>query len=178
MQPPHPNTYWVRSGIFLAGEYPRALHHEESLEKLRLLIIAGITDFIDLTTPEDGLMPYEDLLLLVGDERTRYHRFPIPDLGVPHSDVETVRILDTIDALLDSGRAVYLHCWGGIGRTGTIVGCWLARHDPMRDPLLALRDVWKANRKSHYTESPETEAQRRYIRQWRDRDPHSSSLSP
>lgn len=23
---------------------------------------------------------------------------------------------------------VYLHCWGGIGRTGTIVGCWLARN--------------------------------------------------
>ena len=21
-----------------------------------------------------------------------------------------------------------MHCWGGVGRTGTTVGCWLVRH--------------------------------------------------
>ena len=38
------------------------------------------------------------------------------------------RILDDVDAALADGGAVYVHCWGGIGRTGTVVGCWLVRH--------------------------------------------------
>ena len=28
-------------------------------------------------------------------------------------------ILDAVDRALAAGRNVYLHCWGGIGRTGT-----------------------------------------------------------
>jgi len=32
-------------------------------------------------------------------------------------------ILDTIDAALSAKRIVYVHCWGGVGRTGTVIGC-------------------------------------------------------
>ena len=32
---------------------------------------------------------------------------------------------------------VYVHCWGGIGRTGTVVGCWLVRHGMTGDEALA-----------------------------------------
>src|SRR5260370_9653635 len=37
-------------------------------------------------------------------------------------------ILDTIDGEIARGKAVYVHCWGGHGRTGVVVGCWLQRH--------------------------------------------------
>ena len=33
-------------------------------------------------------------------------------------------VLTLIEEALVRG-AVYVHCWGGIGRTGTVVGCWL-----------------------------------------------------
>ena len=39
-----------------------------------------------------------------------------------------VEILDAIDDDLAGGHNVYVHCWGGVGRTGTVVGCWLIRH--------------------------------------------------
>ena len=39
-----------------------------------------------------------------------------------------VEILDAIDDDLAVGHNVYVHCWGGVGRTGTVVGCWLIRH--------------------------------------------------
>ena len=45
-------------------------------------------------------------------------------------------ILDAIDAALDGGKTVYVHCWGGVGRTGTVVGCWLVRHGKTGDEAL------------------------------------------
>jgi protein-tyrosine phosphatase len=32
-------------------------------------------------------------------------------------------ILDAIDESMTAGKPVYVHCWGGMGRTGTVIGC-------------------------------------------------------
>ncbi|GIT00631.1 MAG: hypothetical protein CM1200mP26_23430 [Acidimicrobiales bacterium] len=54
---------------------------------------------------------------------------PIPDMGLPSGGPdEMARILDNLDGALTAGGKAYVHCWGGLGRTGTVVGCWLARH--------------------------------------------------
>eukprot|EP00957_Ditylum_brightwellii_P066906 5077990-Ditylum_brightwellii.AAC.1 len=38
------------------------------------------------------------------------------------------RILDTIDETIwEQNHTVYVHCKGGIGRTGTAVGCFLVQ---------------------------------------------------
>jgi hypothetical protein len=39
-----------------------------------------------------------------------------------------MRILDDIDEARARGGTAYVHCWGGVGRTGTVIGCWLMRH--------------------------------------------------
>ena len=52
------NTYWVDHGRFLAGEYPGAPSRNEAAHKLRILLKAGISHFIDLTEPYEGLAPY------------------------------------------------------------------------------------------------------------------------
>ena len=46
-------------------------------------------------------------------------------------------VLDTIDAELDAGGVVYVHCWAGCGRTGVVVGCWLVRHGAEPESALA-----------------------------------------
>ncbi|WP_374108489.1 hypothetical protein [Nostoc sp. XA010] len=33
--------------------------------------------------------------------------------------------LPPIDRALNGQEKVYVHCWGGIGRTGIVVGCYL-----------------------------------------------------
>ena len=39
---------------------------------------------------------------------------------------------------------VYVHCWGGIGRTGTTVGCWFVRHGRTGDQALAeIAERWQ-----------------------------------
>jgi len=58
-------------------------------------------------------------------------------------------------------------CWGGVGRTGVIVGCWSARHGGQ--PALArLRELWKQCPKSQNRGSPETAAQEKYVAGWRE----------
>jgi protein-tyrosine phosphatase len=70
---------------------------------------------------------------------------------------------------LAQGQNVYVHCWGGVGRTGAIICCWLARHG--YDGAAAvekLRELWKACPKSRLRSSPETFEQERYILDWNE----------
>ena len=121
------HAWWVEPGRLLAGEYPGALTPEKAAAKARLLIEAGVGSIIDLTTPEDHLDSYREHLERAADEArraVRHFSHPIPDNGViDHAGYD--RILATIRDEIDSGRVVYLHCWGGKGRTSTVVGCLL-----------------------------------------------------
>ncbi|MEZ4622417.1 MAG: hypothetical protein R2867_43905 [Caldilineaceae bacterium] len=60
---PHDNCYWVIPGRFMAGEYPGAYRATVARQRLQSYLAAGITEFIDLTHPNDGLAPYENILL-------------------------------------------------------------------------------------------------------------------
>lgn len=163
---PIPHCYWVVPGKLLAGEYPRTPYEQSSREKLKQLTDAGVTAFIDLTEADEFLEPYDHLL----DKQSQTHqRFAIRDMSIPRSRDLTMQALDTIDAHLEAGETVYVHCWGGVGRTGTIIGCWLARHhEPGQAALDRLADLWRANPKSSYRRSPETPEQRHYVREWRE----------
>ena len=168
--PPRPieHCYWVATGELpgrlLAGEYPRNKDEASSRVKLAQLVAAGVTAFIDLTESDEGLAPYAQLL-----DGASHQRFPIRDVSVPGTPELTIAALDAIDQHLAEGRTVYVHCWGGVGRTGTIIGCWLARHGELGDAALErLGELWQANPKSCYRQSPETGEQRRYVRDWRE----------
>ena len=116
------DSYRVADGL-LAGRYPGASDPDETARRLALFDDHGVSIYVDLTHPADCLEPYERLIR-PGRRRIAH---PIVDLGtttIPHM----TRILDDVDAALDAGGSVYVRCWGGIGRTGTVVGCWLVRH--------------------------------------------------
>ncbi|MGH7461657.1 MAG: protein-tyrosine phosphatase family protein [Longimicrobiales bacterium] len=152
----------------IAGDYPfhRIVQHGRT--KLASCIAAGVTAFVDLTSPEDRLIPYQDQLFRDCTSARRYS-FPIRDLGVPTVELMG-RILDTIDSELSSGATVYLHCWGGVGRTGTVAGCYLRRQG--WDPDEALAEVGRLfatmpeAKTIQHAGSPETHEQREFVRAW------------
>jgi protein-tyrosine phosphatase len=174
-----PNSYWVIPGVFAAGEYPGAVTTENAAVKLAHLLEAGIDLFVDLTE-ENELEPYDAILLRDAaerDPRVTYMRMPIVDMNVPMQD-EMAAILDAIDSAVSAGRRVYLHCWGGIGRTGTVVGCYLVRHGYTgADALQRVAELFSVMPKSVFYRSPQTDAQCTFVREWVETD-SATRLSP
>lgn len=170
---PFENSYAVPDTRLFAGEYPGALEEKDARRKLARLLDAGVTVFIDLTSPEDGLQPYEPLLRsFAGGRSVDRHQFPIPDVGITGTD-RIARILDAIDSALRTRQGVYVHCWGGVGRTGMIVGCWLVRHGRTGEEALALVDqlfhsMPDEKTRRHTSGSPETPKQRSVVLGWAD----------
>lgn len=167
--PPADWMYWVVEDQLLAGPYPGSSVPQDHRIKIATLVDAGIATIINLMEgPElQRFVPYEPIFRELAGEQVRFLRFPIPDAGVPSRDL-MLSILDVIDESMKRGRPVYVHCWGGVGRTGTVVGCWLLRHglataDDVLSKLTQLRrkDVRRGRR-----ESPETPEQREFVRGW------------
>ena len=165
------NTYWVVPGRFAAGEYPGAASRQQAAGRLRTLLRAGVDHFINLTERHEPLEPYAGIAAQEAgqlDMTVVHARHPIGDMRVPRRPQQTADILDAIDEALADGRNVYVHCWGGIGRTGTVVGCWLVRHGMTGDEALAqIAEWWRGMEKRYiHPRSPQTREQRNYIRNW------------
>jgi protein-tyrosine phosphatase len=124
------DAFWVYEGTLMAGPYPGSKNAKEAMAKLEALVSAGAHDFLDLTEPGE-LEPYEDLLPDEASGKPTYQRFPIQDVNIPTEEVMR-GALAAVRASLSAGRVPYVHCWGGVGRTGTLVGC-LLREDGVSD---------------------------------------------
>jgi len=128
--PPFPNSYWVAPGLFLAGPFPGDLDTGLATAKLKALAQVGIRTVVNLQPEEErggGGAAFPDLTASLSGLGINVSRFPIADMDVPGTATLST-ILDTIDEEIARGKAVYVHCWGGHGRTGVVVGCWLQRH--------------------------------------------------
>ena len=132
---PFANTYWVIPHQFLAGEHPSELDERITVEKLAALLDAGVRSFVNLTEEREKMQCYSHLLQTLATDRriaVEILRIPIPDRGVPSA--ETLRsILDVIDGSVAKKNPVFVHCFAGVGRTGTIVGCYLKRHGQAKE---------------------------------------------
>jgi ADP-ribosyl-[dinitrogen reductase] hydrolase len=168
--PPLPNTYWVEPGRLLAGEYPATSSRTDTLARLNKLLAAGVTTFVDLTEAGE-LPPYESLLENVKTATgadVAYVRLPIRDHSIPESREAMVAIHEYLDHAFDGGQCVYLHCHAGVGRTGTVLGCYFVQRGMHPDAALdQLNALWRFNARSRdWPTTPETDEQYAYVQGW------------
>lgn len=173
---PIKNSYLIDKNLNLyAGEYPGDKDNEECRKKVsKNGYWHDFRYFFDLTE-EGELNPYSRYL----PDDKRYHRFPIQDCGIPANTYSVHRLIEEIIYLGQHGGhgygKVYIHCWGGVGRTGTIVACLYAYL--MKDEGLSadslyemamqkLRDSFNRCPKSKYRTIPDTQEQCEFIRKF------------
>jgi len=145
----------IEPGRLIAGRHPCAWGSENASAEVSELAAAGVTLFIDLTQSGE-LAPYASHV----EPPARYVNRPIRDFSIPARDA-LVATLDEIDAEIDAGGLVYVHCWAGCGRTGVVVGTWLVRHGV--SPNDALQRIADARGLG----CPQTLEQRVYVLDWR-----------
>jgi len=171
MHRPIPDSYWVVDGLLLAGEYAGAVNTPRARRKLEALLDAGIRSFFDLTE-EGELLPYDDMLNELAIDRrieVAYERVPTPDMGVP-PPADLQALLSRLKTTVSAGTPSYVHCWGGIGRTGTAIGCWLVEHDAVhgREALARIAGL-RHGTPDGRRRSPETDEQCALVLGWKEK---------
>jgi len=170
--PPLARTYWASPGAVLAGAYPGDLDEARGVAHVRALLEAGVRRFLNLMEAREVdrqgrvFEPYEHVVLREAERlgvEAECRRFPVVDMSVPSAGTMN-EIQAWIDESVDAEIPVYVHCWGGRGRTGTAIGVHLVRHgqaepDDFVD-VIARRRAADASR----GQSPESAQQVAFVR--------------
>lgn len=151
---PTPYSNWIIVDRLMAGGYPASLDDKENDELLTVLMRdLGIDTFVCLQTEMDPHVsehawrtgraprPYTKDIKRLMSANNR-HVISVHGVGLPKNvDFLHLPIVDgsvTSDSLLDrfcddlvgrvlSGKKLYVHCWGGHGRTETVIAVMLGR---------------------------------------------------
>ena len=130
------------------------------------LVRVGIKTVINLTEENEqnhnGIMLF-DYNSYLTRSKIEVHRKSIKDVSIP-TKVKMDDILELIDNELNEDKPVYFHCWGGVGRTGTILGCYLL-HSKMANKrnVFDVINYLKRTSSINHRQSPETEEQRDFV---------------
>ena len=170
MKTPYRRSYWVSPGKLLAGCYPGDHNADKAAAKLQGMVDAGIRHVVNLMEQNESnrhgkpFVPYKAQFSARGITCVR---MPIRDFHIPSID-QMVAILDEIDQSIGAGAPTYVHCWGGRGRTGTVVGCWLIRHG-IAQPERAVEMITELQAlcDGKLAPSPESDEQRQFVRDWK-----------
>ncbi|CAN5472819.1 hypothetical protein BH09VER1_BH09VER1_26610 [soil metagenome] len=175
-QSPFTRSYWAIPAQVLAGCYPGARHATGRDEKLNGLIQAGVTLVVNLMeaseTDHQGnafvdYLPRLQELAETAGRQIRAMRFEIPDGNIPSLE-EMNHILAAILEEMDRGGVVYVHCWGGKGRTATVIGCLLVQLglESSGSVLQRLLDL-TVHASQFFWPTPQTPEQCDFIVQWK-----------
>jgi len=162
--------YAVIPGKIYAGEIPSSIDENLIQKKIDLLLSLGITKVINLTEIEETnfkgipLKEYEGILRK--SSQTEMIRMSIKDLNIPTVE-HMCNIISKIDSFIEKDEVIYIHCWGGIGRTGTVVGCYLIDKKIITSNLIIpYISFLKRNTEINNRNSPETDEQVEFLLDW------------
>jgi protein-tyrosine phosphatase len=165
---PFSKCWWVTDHLlagpaFFAGSSAALTENMDALES------AGITDIVSLVSVEEFFLDEDEADAVIEQIHERFfiwHGFAIPDGSAPDKSTTQV-ILGWIDAGLRPRAKVFVHCLAGRGRTGTAIGCWLARHGIAQGESVIELLAMLRRAAGLRGDCPETRPQRERVTRWR-----------
>jgi protein-tyrosine phosphatase len=146
---PLPESNWVIKGQLIAGAYPGDENNDSTnINNLIKVLNCGVTQFSCLQKEYVegisestwrrgyGLRPYfEDVQKIIQNKSIyptldtnitdiKFTHLSIADCSIT-DDNETLAVAQKLVKDIQNGEVIYLHCWGGHGRTGIIVSLML-----------------------------------------------------
>lgn len=198
MRGPTMASNWVIPGLVMAGAFPGALEDKENELQLKCILSKGIDTFVCLQSevddevPEEqwragyGLRPYFTDARRLSKKPLVWRHLPIIDGGAAPDDVMEALICDLVDDV-KAGKVLYVHCWGGHGRTGIVVCLMLAvlYGMPISEAFKRVQGYHDCRVEPQGVKSPQTVVQRsqvkRLLQKWKE-DPQATqtetSLDP
>ena len=135
-----PNFGWLIERRLAGVSYPRS---EDAIALLQKLGILALLSLSEESLSEDLLRRY----------KIQWKHLPVADFTAPTLE-QVEQALTSIDGFLEDGLPVAVHCRAGLGRTGTILACYLvAQGSSATDAIRQVR-----MRRPGSIETPEQEA--------------------
>jgi hypothetical protein len=173
---PFTRSYGVVRGKLIAGCYPgdldpiQARMKLDGLARCRVGLVINLTEANEIGRSGKPFVDYRPALneiVQTNGHDIQCERLSIRDMDVP-TPTHMQMILNRIDQANAAKQVVYVHCWGGKGRTGTVVGCYLARHGmAVGDAALTLLNELTKASSYDFGDVPQTEAQCEFVRNWK-----------
>lgn len=163
--------YEVLPKMLYAGACPWESPHESS--HLNELLGLGIRYFITLRN--DISLDDINAGLPTEIQKPNIYQFAIEDFSIPNEAL-TQEILTYMHSIVDQGEMLYISCAHGLGRTGTIIGCFLSEYHSMTGSE-ALMFMNQCRARDHFrldSPSPETHEQYTYVMHRKSRHAHES----
>jgi len=129
---PTEGSNWVLPGMLMCGPYPGAFEDDKNEQLLKRILAKGVDTFIclqeeyDPGMPEEvwrrgaGLRPYFKDAQRISKKELEWVQLPIADGNIAPDDVTAELVVLLVNKML-AGRVLYMHCFGGHGRTGVFV---------------------------------------------------------
>ena len=133
---------------------------KENLEEdVKLLVQQDITAVVSLVSEEElrekGL---DDFFKVFEENGIDVYHSPIVDYGLPR-ETQMDSIIQFLQTQIDANQNVLVHCMGGYGRSGTVMGSYA-------NAILGVDDPVEYVRKTRGQEAIETEEQEEFVKSY------------
>jgi hypothetical protein len=137
---------WLVEGRLARGEQPLLDNDDLALlRRARVTDVLSLREAVDTAKPGAGrpLPAYQ-----VEEEATRcaalglgFTHLPCADYAAPAPE-ELAAAVRSLDRLVDAGRAVFVHCAAGMGRTSVVTAAWLLSRGWSGDQVAGVHERW------------------------------------
>ncbi len=111
--------YWVTSRV--GGCH---LPCGEEIEKLVASSITALVSLVEEYELEECWRNYKELEDTLREKKILHYKLPTPDGGAPDLE-EACKLIRELKEIEDRGGKIVFHCYGGQGRTGTMIIAYL-----------------------------------------------------